>query len=551
MRVLKIAVVLLTILTPCLVKANDIVVSTASLTGQNTSAGANNAANYTMVRFNLSWSNSWRVNSGPTNWDAAWVFVKYRIEGGTGCTAGNWQHATLSNVAGNHSITTDNGTAGMFTPSADTRGVFIHRSGNGTGAINWQQVMLRWNYGADGVLDACNVSVKVFAIEMVYVPQGAYYAGDGASDHGQFKAGTTANPLQITSEAALTLGGSAVTSLGNSNGNGETAPVDDFNNTTTQTLPADFPKGFAAFYSMKYEISQEQYVEFLNTQTAPQQLLRHPATASGRFWSNSATPTVRNGVKCVTLPVGSTAGTYACDLNANGTNNETTDGQNIAMVGTTAMDLMAYLDWSGLRLMTELELEKAGRGTLPAVNGEFAWGSANIYATSYTPLSNSGAGNELPSSPSTTLGNSLYQSTAGALGGPMRVGSFATASSSRVTAGASYYGIMDITGNVWEVVVGVAFVAGRSYTGVHGNGSLSTAGHADVNYWPGSNGNATSTSAQTIPNNGSTAAVGTMFRCGSWQNTAFMRLSDRTYPGWVDMNTRDGRMGGRGVRTAP
>ena len=30
------------------------------------------------VEFDLSWNNSWRTSSGPANWDAAWVFLKYR-----------------------------------------------------------------------------------------------------------------------------------------------------------------------------------------------------------------------------------------------------------------------------------------------------------------------------------------------------------------------------------------------------------------------------------------------------------------------------------------
>lgn len=551
MRPLKTAVVALTILLPSWLMANDIVVSTASLTGQNTTAGANNVANFTMVRFNLAWSNSWRVATGPSNWDAAWIFVKYRIEGGTGCTAGAWQHATISNNVAHHSITTDNGTAGTFSPASDGKGVFIHRSGNGTGAINWQQILLRWNYGADGILDACNVSVKVFAVEMVYVPQAAFFAGDGASNAGQFKAGVTAAPFQVTSEGGLTLGGGGAGSLGNSNGTGETAPVDEFNNVTSTTLAATFPKGFAAFYSMKYEITQEQYAEFLNTLIVAQQLARHPATAANRFWPNGGAVTNRNGLKCVTLPAGSTPGTYACDLNANSVVNESADGQNIAMQAMNSQDLMAYLDWSGLRVMTELELEKAGRGTLPSVLNEYAWGSATIHATTYAALANSGAGNELPNAPSATVGNALYGTTATGIGGPMRVGAFATSSSSRVTAGASYFGIMELTGNVWEIVVGVGHTAGRSYTGVHGNGALTAAGFADVDFWPGSNGNNNSASPQTTPNTGSTSFAGMMFRGGSFNDPNWLRISDRGYPGWNGLGARDNRIGGRGVRTAP
>ena len=51
--------------------ANNIAVSNASIVGQNTTAGVNNAANFSLVKFDLSWENSWRTSSGPSNWDAA------------------------------------------------------------------------------------------------------------------------------------------------------------------------------------------------------------------------------------------------------------------------------------------------------------------------------------------------------------------------------------------------------------------------------------------------------------------------------------------------
>ncbi|CAN0294099.1 unnamed protein product, partial [Phaeothamnion confervicola] len=250
--------------------ANDIAVSNASLTGQDA------AADFTLVRFDVNWSNSWRTNSGPSNWDAAWIFVKFRIEGGAGCTPGGWQHATLSATNGDHSVTGNNGVVPSINSSADGRGVFIYRAANGSGNIDWDQVLLRWNYGADGVLDNCNVSVKVFAVEMVYVPQGNFYAGDNSLGGlaGQFEAGATSAAFLVTSEGSLTLGGSGGGSLGNNNAAGMSTP-DDFNDAATQTLPAAFPKGFAAFYSMKYEISQEQYSEFLNVLTPTQQLARH------------------------------------------------------------------------------------------------------------------------------------------------------------------------------------------------------------------------------------------------------------------------------------
>lgn len=551
MRTLRLCIAALVMMAPAGLLANDILVSTATLTGQNTTAGANNPANFTQARFNLSWANSWRVTTGPSNWDAAWIFVKFRVEGGTGCTAGNWQHASLSTTAAHHSITTDNGTPGTFAPTADGKGVFIYRTGPGTGNINWQQVLLRWNYGADGVLDACNVSIKVFAIEMAYIPQAAFFAGDGASNAGQFKAGATTAPFQITSEAAITLGGGGVGSLGNSNRAGQAGPQDDWDNATTQTLPAAFPKGFAAFYSMKYEISQEQYVEFVNTLTVAQQIARTPIGAAGRYWSNTTSITQRNGIRCVIYPTGIVPGTYACDLNGNGVVNESGDGQNVAIQAISTQDLLAYLDWAALRVMTELEMEKAGRGTLPSVINEFAWGNATLYATSYAPLINGGTGSEVPTGPSTTVGNAQYSTTAAGVGGPIRVGAFATATSSRVTAGAGYYGVMELTGNVWELVVGIGHTAGRPYTGTHGNGAITTAGFADVDFWPGSNGNNSSAVANTAPNAGSTSFAGIMFKGGSYTEAAYMRLSDRQHPGWTGLGARDNRNGGRGVRTAP
>lgn len=535
-------------------RANDIVVSTATLNGQDITAGVNSASNFTFIRFDLNWSNSWRTSSTPFNWDAAWIFVKYQINGGGLCTPSiTWNHATLSANSGHHSVTTNNGVPAAFSAAADGTGVFIQRSGDGTGDINWDQVLLRWNYGANGVLDACNVTIKVYAVEMVYIPQGNFYIGDGASNNGQFESGVSGAPFLVTGEGALTLGGGGPGSIGNNNRAGETAPQDDFADATAVPLLAPFPKGWEDFYTMKYEITQEQYMEFLNVLTATQQLQRHGATVVNRFFTNGGAPANRNGVKCTTLPVGAVPGVYACDLNNNGVLNQSGDGQNIAIPALTAMDLLAYLDWSGLRPMTELELEKIGRGTLPAVLNEYAWGSASIYAVSYAALTNGGAGNELPNSPSTTLGNAAYITTANVAGiqGPMRAGIFATATSTRVAAGASYYGVMEITGNVWELPVSVGGLSGRSFTGLHGNGAITPTGFADVDFWPGSNGNTTITTAHTTPNTGSTGNAGIMFRSGSWQDAQFLRLSDRAYPGWTGLNTRDPRNGGRGVRTAP
>lgn len=545
---MKNLITLLCLCSPFVLWSNNIAVSTVSTFGQVP------LSDYTFVEFDLNWDNSWRTSSGPSNWDAAWVFVKYKIEGGTGCTAGDWQHATLSTTDIDHSVTTDNGTTDAISAATDGTGVFLYRSADGTGSINWDEVRLRWNYGTDGLADACEVTVKIFAIEMVYVPQSNFFLGSGGTAIGEFEAATSGSPLLITSDGSLTLGGGGAGSLGNNNATGQASGGDDFNDVSSQTLPIAYPLGFDAFYCMKYEITNQQYAEFLNTLTSTQQAIRASTTTAGNFHGDSATPLTRSGLKCRIAPSGGVAGNYGCDLDDDETYNETTtDGLNIALGRISWPDLVGYLDWSGLRPFTETELEKASRGNQLPVPDEYAWGTASRHASVYTALSNSGADNELPNAPSAsaTAGNVVSSSTHSS--GPLRVGIFATASSTRVIAGATYYGIMEITGNVWEDAVSLGAVAGRSYTGLHGNGSLNISGHADVDFWPGINGNNTQTSVNAVygGTTGVTGRAGAGFHAGTFNSNDWLRVCNRQYTYWTGLTGRDQRNGGRGVRTAP
>lgn len=52
---------------------------------------------------------------------------------------------------------------------------------DGIGSFSSTGVQLRWNYGASGVADNDLIEVRVLAIEMVLVPQGAFVVGDGTS----------------------------------------------------------------------------------------------------------------------------------------------------------------------------------------------------------------------------------------------------------------------------------------------------------------------------------------------------------------------------------
>jgi len=55
-----------------------------------------------IVTFDISWDNSWRLAGAPTNWDAIWVFVKFRDCAATAATA--FTHGALSATKANHTF---------------------------------------------------------------------------------------------------------------------------------------------------------------------------------------------------------------------------------------------------------------------------------------------------------------------------------------------------------------------------------------------------------------------------------------------------------------
>lgn len=494
--------------------SNNILVTNVALTGQNT------VSDFTLVQFDISWDNSWKTSTLESNWDAAWVFVKYRLK-----TQTTWNHATLNGGAGGPAD------INFITPS-DGKGIFLLKNADGIGPNAWPAVKVKWEYGIDGLQDNDSVEVCVFAIEMVYIPQGAFDAGDGTDSNiqGQFEEGTSGDPFQVTSEAAIVLGGGGAGSLGNNNADGMSTFNDDFDDATPQTLPADFPKGFSAYYIMKYEISQEQYAEFLNKLTYTQQATRTISPPNSLAGTAALFNLFRNGIDIQTPGVSTaTPAVYACNLNGNVTYSAADDGQNIACNYLSWADVAAYLDWSGLRPLTELEYEKACRGgTLSAVADEYAWG--NITITGATGITNSGLTNEIASNAGA---NCVYDNAAG-VQGPMRVGNFAQGAANRQNSGGSYYGVMELSGNISERTIMVGDADGRTFTGINGDGNLDAAtGTANAAFWPGN------------------SAIGAGFRGGGWDDDAFsQRVSDRKNAALPDP-TRINKYGGRGGRIAP
>ncbi|MEL6652939.1 MAG: SUMF1/EgtB/PvdO family nonheme iron enzyme, partial [Bacteroidota bacterium] len=273
------------------------------------------------------------------------------------------------------------------------------------------------------------------------------------------------------------------------------------------------PKGYNAFYCMKYEVSQGQYVDFFNTLTSTQKIARDLSNSNHKNTDGSVarnTFAYTSGAATTTTP----------DRAVNYVNNN---------------DALAYLDWAGLRMMTEFEYEKACRGPQTPVPGEFAWGTANIHtpANPFNVLSD-GSPAALVSDPGLQVGNCAYQTTMTGFGGPLRCGIFAASASNhtREETGGSYYGIMELTGNLYERTVSVGAPIGRGYTGLHGDGSIDPGGEHNVANWPAL----------------ADGSIG--YRGGSYANsTPYIRVSDR-YDGSGAFNIANSRLGFRGVRTA-
>lgn len=507
--------------------ANNIQVANATLANNNGSAA--------MIQFDLSWENSWR-GGGVANWDAAWVFMKYRT------ISGLWQHVRLSNN-GNVAPVGSQIDPGLLTPGTAYNvstnpviGMFIYRNAAGTGTLNLPAVQLLWDYSAQGLAYNDIVDVQVFAIEMVYVPQASFYVGSGGTEGWSFTDGAWTSgatiPRQITSEAAITINTGAGNLWGITTGGFSTIGP-------AGSLPAAYPKGFNDFYCMKYEVTQQGYADFLNTLTYTQQVTRttNPPSSVPGTGALITGNTFRNGIDVQTPGVSSTTpAVYACNLNGDAVYGEAVDGKDVACSRLSWGDLTAYLDWSGLRPMTELEFEKACRGPSGPLPNEYPWGTSGIAGSAYT-LANTGATTEgIATNYSTTLGNSSNTSTNAAINGPLRVGIFAAngANTGRVTAGASYYGIMELGGNQLEQIVTIGNTNGRLYNGTHGNCTLTPTGDPDGATWPAP-----------------TTAAGAGNRGGWWGGYHDpAKVSERSASDSGSFNRTDG-IGGRGVRTAP
>lgn len=499
--------------------AATLITSTALASGiqvLNTTVIPNTSKKTAQVKFTVTWDHSWRISTettGPKNWDAAWVFIKFREVPNE-----DWSHGYVTTGTTGH-VVPSNAELKVGTSPTTINGVsknagvgaFIFRKNDGNGTFLAQDVELEWNYEDNGLTGGEQVEVCVLAIEMVYVPTGSFYLGDREST-GHLCTYNSKEPINVTGETVPSYLYNYSSYHGSGAGNS-----DDFN--YSKTLAGAFPKGHKAFYCMKHEITQGEYVQFLNKVSVA-------VKNKGTYYSGKTD--YRHGIvknEATGIPT-----SYGLKKPGDAF---------LPCNYLSSKDILAYLDWAALRPMTELEYEKACRGPLPVAsspnNLQYAWGTIGI--NNALGLSNKGLNNEGPSNiegncsvgePGTPAG------TATALiEGPIRAGGFATPVSSRTKAGASYWGIMELSGNLWERAVTIGNNSGRIYTGLHGNGEIGPGDNPDLPAsWP------------------SIAGAGLGFRGGSFaEHPDRARISDRK-----NINNTDALQkadyGGRGVRIA-
>ena len=220
------------------------------------------------------------------------------------------------------------------------------------------------NYGTDGVADDAQVTLDVFASRDGVCADGSFSAGSG---------GTEASAFTLTNI-----------------------------NTGVQRWRVDLPHprrvpdnniGPMVTRPLLHEVRYYAGAVrgFLNTLGRTQQdtrtetnLASGQTTITNRYvMSNNSAIQKRNGIRCdATIPATGTI-TFIAILTVMGQVENLMTDRTLPKNTSTGQTVRVYADWAAMRPMTELEFEKACRGTASEVANEYVWGSTSITHDGY------------------------------------------------------------------------------------------------------------------------------------------------------------------------
>lgn len=198
----------------------------------------------------LKWENSWK---NEVNHDAAWIFFKIRDGGGN-----QFNHVKVA--AKDHTVV-DSNTPISIQVTSDRLGLFVqpnvaYRSNiEATVKVSFEASEFR------NIRRIYNAEFNSFGIEMVYIPEGPVSLGDpdpGALDFGALyksdKNGKMKGQFLIDSE-------NQQIKIGPGDNELYYQVQNQYQGDQQGELGPEFPKGYAAFYIMKYEPTEGQYLE--------------------------------------------------------------------------------------------------------------------------------------------------------------------------------------------------------------------------------------------------------------------------------------------------
>jgi len=380
------------------------------------------------VEFTVSWQNGWR---NAKNHDAAWIFTKVRVR-----DSSRSRHAPLAGDEAIEAVADSEGSpAPEFVIPSDRVGFFVQPQSEHRGTVQWRLRVALDPSVLERIREDSELEAEVFGLEMVYIPSGPFYLGDPDPESLQyaayFRSGVEGQPdgaFQVTSEEAIPVGPQPGQLYYQVHRNPE------YEGDRSGPIPPAFPKGYRAFYIMKYEITQGQYAAFLNN--LPDDATYFRAGFAGRHYYDS-----RGSIRLQ-------------------------EGRYVAAAPDRPHNFISWNDgcaftgWAGLRPMTELEFTKAARGPGQPQFHEFPWGTSSKenlkrHVALDDDLITDGPADE----------SLLSEQT-------------------RDVLGASYYWVLDLAGSLWERVVTAGHPVGRAYQGSHGDGRLTGYGFATNQDWP-------------------------------------------------------------------